>query len=76
MLVLDVRLDWEKVFPPAEARKTIGMSFVSASNNRSWSLPEAYEGTPHCQKPQDGRELLRTLAMLNRVKASTVETAD
>ena len=53
MLVLDVRLDWEKVFPPAEARKTIGMSFVSASSSRSWGLPEAMKARPivrsHCR---------------------------
>ena len=68
MAILDVRLGQEKVFPLVEVLRTIGIPFVFASGSPDWSLPEAYEGVPHCEKPLDERELLRALAMLSRVR--------
>lgn len=54
----------------------VAISFVFASINSSWSLPEAYEGAAYCEMSSDERDLLRALAMLSRVKASAKETAD
>jgi CheY-like chemotaxis protein len=68
MAILDVRLGQETVFPLVEALRTIGIPFVFASASPDWSLPEAYEGVPHCEKPLDERELLRALAMLSQVR--------
>jgi CheY-like chemotaxis protein len=65
MAVLDVRLGQGRVSPLLEVLKMIGMPFVFVSGSPDWSLPEAYEEAPHCEKPLDERELLRALAMLS-----------
>lgn len=70
LAILDVRLGNEKVFSLVEVVRTLGVPFVFVSASPDWSLPEAYEGLPHCEKPLDEMELLRTLAMLSRARWS------
>jgi two-component SAPR family response regulator len=64
--ILDVQLGREKVFPLVEALRTLNVPFVFTTAYPDWSLPEPYDMLPHCEKPLDERQLLRTLAMLSR----------
>ena len=66
--VLDVQLGREKVFPLVEALRTLDVPFVFVTAYPDWSLPEPYDMLPHCEKPLDERELLRTLATLSRAR--------
>jgi two-component SAPR family response regulator len=66
--VLDVQLGRERVYPLVEALRTLGVPFVLATAHPDWGLPEPYDMLPHCEKPLDERELLRTLAMLSRTR--------
>jgi len=73
--VLDVNLRQERIFPAADALRTIGVPFLFTTGYDTAALPVEYAQIPRCEKPVDKNLLLHWLSAISVQGRSTAIAA-